>query len=237
MQVLNQFLIWVSKDVGPWGPIILWVWLSLFRLYQFDGRYHYAKSQSQYVVTCFSTSDIHMCSSCSSCRALAYIPITILAIPSSILTVLIERLYTLKILMWILKLRWNSILCSVLKSVAYFQLGGGYLFGLMLGFATDSFGSTLGATAAFMVGRTVSSWIITPWISYLFNGLVLHVFVTVVQYGIRSLYSQVDITRIVCTHCHWVVFAVRKVIRDVQIEGLSPISSYCSCCSQIWIQG
>jgi len=36
------------------------------------------------------------------------------------------------------------------------QLGGGYLFGLYLGFVTDSLGSTLGATAAFLVGRTVS---------------------------------------------------------------------------------
>lgn len=75
-KILNKFLIWVSKDVGPWGPIIL---------------------------------------------ALAYIPCTVLAIPASILT-----------------------------------LGGGYLFGLMLGFLTDSVGSTMGATAAFWVGRTVS---------------------------------------------------------------------------------
>ncbi len=38
-----------------------------------------------------------------------------------------------------------------------FQLGGGYLFGLTVGFASDSIGSTLGATAAFLVGRTVST--------------------------------------------------------------------------------
>jgi len=37
------------------------------------------------------------------------------------------------------------------------QLGGGYLFGLGVGFVTDSLGSTLGATAAFLVGRTVSN--------------------------------------------------------------------------------
>lgn len=37
------------------------------------------------------------------------------------------------------------------------QLGGGYLYGLLLGFVADSIGATLGATAAFLLGRTVSS--------------------------------------------------------------------------------
>jgi len=37
-----------------------------------------------------------------------------------------------------------------------FQLGGGYLFGLPVGFIADSIGATIGATAAFMLGRTVS---------------------------------------------------------------------------------
>lgn len=36
------------------------------------------------------------------------------------------------------------------------QLGGGYLFGLPLGFIADSVGATIGATAAFLLGRTVS---------------------------------------------------------------------------------
>ncbi|KAH8947537.1 hypothetical protein BDL97_11G047300 [Sphagnum fallax] len=80
-QSLRQFLLWVQKDVGPWGPLIL---------------------------------------------ALAYIPCTVLAIPASILT-----------------------------------LGGGYLFGLTVGFASDSIGSTLGATAAFLVGRTVGRSYVT----------------------------------------------------------------------------
>eukprot|EP01018_Ginkgo_biloba_P020408 Gb_07466 [translate_table: standard] len=52
--------------------------------------------------------------------ALAYIPLTVLAVPASILT-----------------------------------LGGGYLFGLPIGFIADSIGSTAGATAAFLVGKTV----------------------------------------------------------------------------------
>eukprot|EP00897_Mesotaenium_endlicherianum_P006086 jgi/Mesen1/5505/ME000277S04712 len=52
--------------------------------------------------------------------ALAYIPLTVLALPGSILT-----------------------------------LGGGYVFGLSLGFLVDSLGSTAGATAAFLVGKTV----------------------------------------------------------------------------------
>lgn len=38
-----------------------------------------------------------------------------------------------------------------------FQLGGGYLFGLPIGFIADSIGATLGAAAAFLLGRTVSN--------------------------------------------------------------------------------
>ncbi|XP_062111539.1 uncharacterized protein LOC133823003 isoform X6 [Humulus lupulus] len=34
-------------------------------------------------------------------------------------------------------------------------LGGGYLFGLPLGFVADSIGATIGATAAFILGRTI----------------------------------------------------------------------------------
>lgn len=52
--------------------------------------------------------------------AVLYIPLTILAVPASILT-----------------------------------LGGGYLFGLPVGFVADLFGATIGATAAFIVGRTI----------------------------------------------------------------------------------
>lgn len=80
-KTLKHFLIWVQKDAGAWGPIIL---------------------------------------------ALAYVPCSVLAIPASILT-----------------------------------LGGGYLFGLGVGFVTDSIGSTLGATAAFLVGRTIGRTYVT----------------------------------------------------------------------------
>lgn len=52
--------------------------------------------------------------------AIAYIPLTVLAVPASVLT-----------------------------------LGGGYLFGLPVGFVADSIGSTIGATAAFLLGRTI----------------------------------------------------------------------------------
>ncbi|KAG9457997.1 hypothetical protein H6P81_002505 [Aristolochia fimbriata] len=52
--------------------------------------------------------------------AVAYIPLTVLAVPASILT-----------------------------------LGGGYLFGLPIGFVADSIGATIGATAAFILGRTI----------------------------------------------------------------------------------
>lgn len=52
--------------------------------------------------------------------AVAYIPLTVLAVPASVLT-----------------------------------LGGGYLYGLSVGFVADSVGATLGATAAFLIGRTI----------------------------------------------------------------------------------
>lgn len=52
--------------------------------------------------------------------AVAYIPLTVLAVPASVLT-----------------------------------LGGGYLFGLPVGFVADSIGATIGAAAAFLLGRTI----------------------------------------------------------------------------------
>ncbi|KAL5541672.1 hypothetical protein UlMin_009382 [Ulmus minor] len=52
--------------------------------------------------------------------AFAYIPLTVLSVPASVLT-----------------------------------LGGGYLFGLPVGFLADSIGATLGAGAAFILGRTI----------------------------------------------------------------------------------
>ncbi|GJP68718.1 hypothetical protein CLOP_g25381 [Closterium sp. NIES-67] len=38
---------------------------------------------------------------------------------------------------------------------AILTLGGGYVFGLLVGFIADSLGSTAGATAAFLVGKTI----------------------------------------------------------------------------------
>ncbi|XP_042407921.1 TVP38/TMEM64 family membrane protein slr0305-like isoform X1 [Zingiber officinale] len=52
--------------------------------------------------------------------AVAYIPLTILAVPAAVLS-----------------------------------LGGGYLFGLPIGFLADSIGATLGSVAAFLLGRTL----------------------------------------------------------------------------------
>ncbi|WCJ23673.1 SNARE associated Golgi protein family [Euphorbia peplus] len=74
-QILKDFLEWVHKDLGAWGPLVL---------------------------------------------AVAYIPLTVLAVPASVLT-----------------------------------LGGGYLFGLPVGFIADSIGATIGATSAFLLGRTI----------------------------------------------------------------------------------
>lgn len=74
-KILKDLLIWIDKNLGPWGPLVL---------------------------------------------AVVYIPLTVLAVPASILTV-----------------------------------GGGYLFGLPIGFIADSIGSTIGCTAAFLVGKTI----------------------------------------------------------------------------------
>jgi len=64
--------------------------------------------------------------------ALAYIPLTVLAVPASILTI-----------------------------------GGGYLFGLPLGFVADSMGSTAGATAAFLLGKMVGrSYVVSKLKNY-----------------------------------------------------------------------
>lgn len=80
-KILNGFLIWIHKNLGPWGPVAL---------------------------------------------ALAYIPLTVLAVPASILTI-----------------------------------GGGYLFGLPIGFLADSIGATFGATIAFLVGKTIGRSLVT----------------------------------------------------------------------------
>uniref|UniRef100_A0A5B6ZB75 VTT domain-containing protein n=1 Tax=Davidia involucrata TaxID=16924 RepID=A0A5B6ZB75_DAVIN len=64
--------------------------------------------------------------------AVAYIPLTVLAVPASVLT-----------------------------------LGGGYLFGLPVGFVADSVGATIGATAAFVLGRTIGrSYVISKLKNY-----------------------------------------------------------------------
>ncbi|KVI03938.1 SNARE associated Golgi protein [Cynara cardunculus var. scolymus] len=64
--------------------------------------------------------------------AIAYIPLTVFAVPASVLT-----------------------------------LGGGYLFGLPVGFVADSIGATLGATAAFLVGKTIGrSYVISKLRKY-----------------------------------------------------------------------
>ncbi|XP_010255885.1 PREDICTED: uncharacterized protein LOC104596428 [Nelumbo nucifera] len=64
--------------------------------------------------------------------AVAYIPLTVLAVPASVLT-----------------------------------LGGGYLFGLPIGFIADSIGATIGATAAFLLGRTIGrSYVISKLKDY-----------------------------------------------------------------------
>ncbi|XP_068307117.1 uncharacterized protein [Pyrus communis] len=47
--------------------------------------------------------------------------------------------------------------CLVAGANFLLKLGGGYLFGLPVGFVADSIGSTLGAGAAFLLGRTAAA--------------------------------------------------------------------------------
>ncbi|KAB2608273.1 pantothenate kinase 2-like [Pyrus ussuriensis x Pyrus communis] len=47
--------------------------------------------------------------------------------------------------------------CLVAGANFLLKLDGGYLFGLPVGIVADSIGSTLGAGAAFLLGRTVSA--------------------------------------------------------------------------------
>ncbi|KAK9161280.1 hypothetical protein Syun_007621 [Stephania yunnanensis] len=64
--------------------------------------------------------------------AIAYIPLTILAVPASVLT-----------------------------------LGGGYLFGLPVGFVADSVGATIGSVAAFILGSTIAkSYVVSKMNDY-----------------------------------------------------------------------
>ncbi|GMH20013.1 hypothetical protein Nepgr_021854 [Nepenthes gracilis] len=58
--------------------------------------------------------------------AVVYIPLTVLTVPASVLT-----------------------------------LGGGYLYGLLVGFVADSLGASFGATAAFLLGRTIGRSYVT----------------------------------------------------------------------------
>jgi hypothetical protein len=62
--------------------------------------------------------------------------------------------YTLSTVTYFCELRVRNFLFFFFFFL--FQLGGGYLFGLPVGFLADSLGATIGATAAFILGRTVS---------------------------------------------------------------------------------
>lgn len=144
------------------------------------------------------------------------------------------------------------------------QLGGGYLFGLAVGFVTDSLGSTLGATAAFMVGRTVSAFIIKHVIfSFIGNSASSNspkVYLTHTPLGCKPCLDsncQSEGCGILVSYCwscfhhncistciqvekvfncsEW--FAGWQIICDLKAEGLSTIPSYCYCSSQVRFQG
>ncbi|PPS02201.1 hypothetical protein GOBAR_AA18463 [Gossypium barbadense] len=99
--ILKDFLLWVEKDLGPWGPLVLSEFEAL-----------------GWIIATLMANRVAL--NDLTPKAVAYIPLTVLAVPASVLT-----------------------------------LGGGYLFGLLLGFISDSVGATVGAGAAFLLGRTL----------------------------------------------------------------------------------
>ncbi|KAL0367997.1 UNVERIFIED_CONTAM: TVP38/TMEM64 family membrane protein [Sesamum calycinum] len=103
--ILKDFLAWIEQDLGPWGPLALL------------GQSSSAVDMPQISNAC-PTFQSQLMVKANDSGAVAYIPLTILSVPASVLT-----------------------------------LGGGYLFGLPVGFIADSVGATLGAGAAFLLGR------------------------------------------------------------------------------------
>ncbi|CAH2042945.1 unnamed protein product [Thlaspi arvense] len=86
--------------------------------------------------------------------AIAYIPLTILAVPASILSVKTYCCFLDKHFLWF-------------GYFSHMQLGGGYLFGLPVGFLADSLGATIGATAAFLLGKSIGrSYVISKLNNY-----------------------------------------------------------------------
>ncbi|KAG5554807.1 hypothetical protein RHGRI_012388 [Rhododendron griersonianum] len=98
--------------------------------------------------------------------AVAYIPLTILAVPASILTMSCGMLVRLGLKHILSRFRPPVVEGVVTKPAGVFtvqndQLGGGYLFGLPVGFVADSIGATLGAVAAFLIGKTIGRSFVT----------------------------------------------------------------------------
>ncbi|XP_017627895.1 uncharacterized protein LOC108470895 isoform X1 [Gossypium arboreum] len=68
---------------------------------------------------------------------------------------------------FVLALSYIPLTILVVPASILTQLGGGYLFGLSVGFMADSIGATLGATAAFVLGRTIGkSYLISKLRNY-----------------------------------------------------------------------
>ncbi|KAL8486331.1 hypothetical protein ACS0TY_023143 [Phlomoides rotata] len=64
-------------------------------------------------------------------------------------------MFNLKVIFIVLEVIQTAKTVAFSSFSFFFQLGGGYLFGLPLGFAADSIGATLGAGASFLLGRTI----------------------------------------------------------------------------------
>ncbi|PQP99495.1 uncharacterized protein Pyn_32163 [Prunus yedoensis var. nudiflora] len=114
-KILKDFLLWVEQDLGPLGSACSLVIVTDFLHVKFVLKDDLLVNSNRLPLFTFQLIFLWV-----TCRAVAYIPLTVLAVPASVLT-----------------------------------LGGGYLFGLPVGFVADSIGATVGAGAAFLLGRTI----------------------------------------------------------------------------------
>ncbi|KAG6497075.1 hypothetical protein ZIOFF_044961 [Zingiber officinale] len=120
-KILREFLVWIKQNLGLWGPAMLDDDHPVDLLFPKD--WHMDNDPAAlFNQDGFEESKLFTrlgVKHCKTILAVAYIPLTILAVPAAVLS-----------------------------------LGGGYLFGLPIGFLADSIGGTLGSVAAFLLGRT-----------------------------------------------------------------------------------
>ncbi|KAK6940848.1 SNARE associated Golgi protein [Dillenia turbinata] len=130
-RMLKEFLIWLKEDLGPWGPLVL---LNMVDSFKFSRNIFCALESSM-----FTPFKIHVFQE----FAPFFNPKGQVLTTCSLQFLQGCCLYS----------SYSS--CSPSFDTYHFILGGGYLFGLPVGFVADSIGATIGATAALFIGRTI----------------------------------------------------------------------------------